>query len=42
VVRPRLWRDDLDRERSERTYTELFTNDYLGVWAISWMSEDHP
>jgi hypothetical protein len=39
--RPALWRDQLDRDRAERTYTEVHTSEHLGVWAISWMSDDH-
>jgi hypothetical protein len=39
--RPDLWRDGLDRDRSERTYSEVFTSEHLGVWAISWMDTAH-
>ncbi|MEW9547443.1 hypothetical protein [Nonomuraea sp. NPDC050783] len=39
--RPALWRDGLDREADRRTYVEVFTSDHLGVWAISWMADDH-
>ena len=39
--RPDLWHDHLDRDRSERTYTEVHTSEHLGVWAISWMNDDH-
>lgn len=38
---PELWHDQLDRDRTDRTYLDVFTNDHLGVWAISWMSDAH-
>ncbi|TFV56649.1 hypothetical protein E4P41_15430 [Geodermatophilus sp. DF01-2] len=36
--RPRLWRDDVDRDHRERAYVELFTTERLDVQAISRMS----
>ncbi len=39
--RPELWRDGLDRDRTRRTYSEVFTGEHLGVWAVSWMAADH-
>ncbi|SES21504.1 Cysteine dioxygenase type I [Lentzea xinjiangensis] len=39
--RPALWEDGLAQTTEDRTYTEVFTNDHLGVWAISWMADDH-
>lgn len=39
--RPELWHDQLNRDRTERTFLDVFTNAYLGVWAISWMADDH-
>ncbi len=36
-----LWAGDLRRTEGQRTYTEVFTNDHLGVWAISWMDDSH-
>ncbi|MGX5657098.1 hypothetical protein ACWKWC_20155 [Geodermatophilus nigrescens] len=39
--RPDLWRDGLDRDRRRRTYSEVHTSEHLGVWAISWMADDH-
>ena len=38
---PRLWEDDLDPDRSTRTYNEVFTSEHLGVWAICWNADDH-
>ncbi|WP_409332148.1 cysteine dioxygenase [Trujillonella humicola] len=39
--RPVLWRARLDRQRTQRTYHEVYTDEHLGVWAISWMRPDH-
>jgi hypothetical protein len=36
-----LWEDNLRRTPQERTYADVFTNDHLGVWAISWMADGH-
>ncbi|UJW28490.1 hypothetical protein L3Q67_24775 [Saccharothrix sp. AJ9571] len=36
-----LWRDGLVQTSRERTYVDVFTNDYLGVWAISWVEHAH-
>jgi hypothetical protein len=38
---PRLWEDDLSPDRSERTYTDVFTYEHLGLWAICWNADDH-
>jgi hypothetical protein len=38
---PELWDDDLRRTTAERTYVDVFTNEYLGVGAISWMADGH-
>ena len=37
----KFWRDALTQEPDRRTYVEVFTGDHLGVWAISWMADDH-
>ncbi|GAB2642544.1 cupin domain-containing protein [Kribbella swartbergensis] len=36
-----LWEDKLRQTQDERTYAEVFASEHLGVWAISWMAEDH-
>jgi len=36
-----LWTDALRQTTRERTYAEVHTSDHLGVWAISWMADDH-
>jgi hypothetical protein len=38
---PSLWEDGLRRTTAERTYTDVFTSEHLGVWAISWMADGH-
>ncbi|GGP54947.1 cysteine dioxygenase [Saccharothrix coeruleofusca] len=38
---PSLWEECLEYSREERTYTDVFTNEHIGVWAISWMEDDH-
>jgi hypothetical protein len=38
---PELWEDDLRRTTAERTYVDVFTNEHVGVWAISWMADGH-
>ncbi|MBY8849440.1 hypothetical protein [Saccharothrix longispora] len=38
---PELWEDDLERTTEQRTYTDVFANEHLGVWAISWMADGH-
>jgi hypothetical protein len=38
---PELWEDDLRKTTVERTYVDVFTNEHLGVWAISWMADGH-
>ncbi len=41
AARPSLWEQDLEQTTAERTYTDVFTNEHLGVWAISWMADGH-
>jgi Cysteine dioxygenase type I len=36
-----LWEDELRRTTVERTFVDVFSNDHLGVWVISWMDEVH-
>lgn len=38
---PTLWEDGLRQTTAERTYAEVFTNEHLGVWVISWMADGH-
>jgi hypothetical protein len=38
---PSLWEDELRKTTVERTYVDVFTNEHLGVWAISWMADEH-
>ena len=38
---PSLWEDELRTTTAERTYVDVFTNEHLGVWAISWMADEH-
>lgn len=38
---PALWEEGLRQTTAERTYSEVFTNEHLGVWAISWMADGH-
>jgi hypothetical protein len=38
---PDLWEAALRQTTRERTYTEVHTSEHLGVWAISWMADDH-
>ncbi|MGW0523011.1 hypothetical protein [Crossiella sp. NPDC003009] len=38
---PELWEGELRQTTEERTYVEVFTNEHLGIWAISWMDEVH-
>lgn len=39
--RPDLWQEQLHQTTADRTYVDVFTNDHLGVWAISWMADGH-
>lgn len=39
--RPDLWAEKLERTTAERTYVDVFSNEHLGVWAISWMADGH-
>lgn len=39
--RPELWEDDLRKTAAERTYADVFNNEHLGVWAVSWMADGH-
>jgi hypothetical protein len=41
ATRPELWEHDLDQTTAERTHSDVFTNEHLGVWAISWMADEH-
>lgn len=41
AAQPALWEDDLNQTTAERTYADVFTNEHLGVWAISWMADGH-
>ncbi|SDG57394.1 Cysteine dioxygenase type I [Lentzea fradiae] len=41
AARPSLWEEGLRQTTAERTYAEVFTNEHLGVWAISWMADGH-
>jgi hypothetical protein len=36
-----LWEEELRRSRDNRTYVDVFSNEHLGVWAISWMADGH-
>ncbi|WP_219420000.1 hypothetical protein [Pseudonocardia nigra] len=36
-----LWSDALERTKDHRSYADVFTNEHLGVWAISWMADTH-
>ena len=39
--RPDLWEPTLDPTRERRTYSEVYTGEHLGVWAIAWAADDH-
>jgi hypothetical protein len=41
AAQPGLWEDALEKTTAERTYADVFTNEHLGVWAISWMADGH-
>jgi hypothetical protein len=36
-----LWAECLERCTAERTYVDVFTDEHLGVWVISWMADGH-
>jgi hypothetical protein len=36
-----LWQESLDQTTRERTYVDVFTDEHLGVRAISWMADEH-
>jgi hypothetical protein len=38
---PSLWRDELQQTSRERTYADVYTDDHVGVWAISWVVGSH-
>jgi hypothetical protein len=39
--RPELWEGALDRDREHRTYSDVFTDEHVGIWAICWNGDDH-
>ena len=38
---PELREDGLERTTEQRTYTDVFANEHLGVRAISWLAGGH-
>ena len=36
-----LWSDALEQTTDHRSYVDVFTNEHVGVWAISWMADTH-
>lgn len=39
--RPDLWDEQLQRDHEQRTYIDVYTDEHLGVWAISWVEDSH-
>lgn len=36
-----LWSDLLQHRADDRGYAEVFLDEYLGVWVLEWMNDDH-
>lgn len=37
--RPELWIEKIEHDDTQRTYEELFSDDYVTVWLICWMAD---